>query len=84
MYHHTAPAHAHHATVPNQQRPQRHENGELEEAPPPSYEDAMADELAPVSGPRRDYAEERLAEQRANDGSGRVAAQGQGGNIGAV
>lgn len=26
-----------------------------DEAPPPSYEDAMADEMAPVDGPRRDY-----------------------------
>ncbi|KAF3484163.1 uncharacterized protein GIQ15_03487 [Arthroderma uncinatum] len=26
-----------------------------EEAPPPSYEDAMADALAPVDGPRREY-----------------------------
>ena len=57
-------------------------DGELDEAPPPSYEDAVADELAPVSGPRRDYAEELLAGQRTGDGSGRVAAQGR--NTGAV
>src|SRR5438045_8298156 len=25
------------------------------EEPPPSYEDAMANEIAPVDGPRRDY-----------------------------
>ncbi|EEQ33147.1 arrestin [Microsporum canis CBS 113480] len=28
---------------------------DYEEAPPPSYEDAMADALAPVDGPRREY-----------------------------
>jgi hypothetical protein len=27
----------------------------LDEAPPPSYEDAMADDFAPVDGPRREY-----------------------------
>ena len=59
-------------------------SSDFDDAPPPSYEDAMADELAPVSGPRRDYAEERLAEQRAGDGSGRVAAQGHGRDSGAV
>ena len=26
-----------------------------DDAPPPSYEDAMADDIAPVDGPRRDY-----------------------------
>lgn len=27
----------------------------MDEPPPPSYEDVMADDLAPVDGPRRDY-----------------------------
>ena len=71
-----------HYPLGQHERPQP-ENSEFGDAPP-SYEDAMADELAPVSGPRRDYAEERLAEQRASDGSRRVAAQGQGRNTGAV
>lgn len=29
--------------------------GESDEPPPPSYEDAMADDLGPVDGPRRHY-----------------------------
>ena len=29
----------------------------IPEEAPPSYEDALADELAPVDGPRRDYAQ---------------------------
>ena len=36
---------------------------------PPSYEDAMADDLAPVDGPRRDYATPSISSDRksAND-----------------
>ena len=29
--------------------------GNAEELPPPSYEDAIAEDIAPVDGPRRDY-----------------------------
>ena len=29
--------------------------GNPEEAPPPSYEDAIAEDIGPVDGPRRDY-----------------------------
>ena len=29
--------------------------GSPEEIPPPSYEDAIAEDIAPVDGPRRDY-----------------------------
>ena len=29
--------------------------GNLDELPPPSYEDAIAEDIGPVDGPRRDY-----------------------------
>lgn len=31
---------------------------DIPDVAPPSYEDAMADDLAPVDGPRRDYAQQ--------------------------
>ena len=40
------PSSWHHAATPNDN---------AQEEPPPSYEDAMAEDLAPVDGPRRNY-----------------------------
>ena len=39
---------------------------------PPSYEDAMADEIGPVDGPRRDYSQNVGVEDRKDGDSGRL------------
>ena len=36
-------------------QPSNHSLGAIPDEPPPSYEDAMAEDLAPVDGPRREY-----------------------------
>ncbi|MCJ1272807.1 hypothetical protein MMC21_000596 [Puttea exsequens] len=47
-----------------QQQPQQQSDhiepspGDIPDEAPPSYEDAMADELAPIDGPRRNYAQD--------------------------
>ena len=57
--------------------------GEREEAPPPSYEDAIAEDIGPVDGPRRDYLQpERtmsVGERKRNGLGGRWGGSGSGG-----
>ena len=40
------------------------------DAPPPSYEDAIAEDLAPVDGPRRDYHQPSITPQSSGQSSG--------------
>ncbi|KAF1812149.1 hypothetical protein P152DRAFT_473873 [Eremomyces bilateralis CBS 781.70] len=44
------------APLPPQRRPVPDPNAQYDEAPPPSYEDAIAQDLPPIDGPRPDYA----------------------------
>lgn len=39
----------------------------MEEAPPPSYEDAIAEDIGPVDGPRRDYQQPEVTRPVGNE-----------------
>lgn len=62
---------------PSSPRPPQPPGGDDEEAPP-SYEDAMADEIAPVDGPRRDYSVPAPETDRRDSGFGLDSKGGSG------
>lgn len=59
------------------QPPAQAQSGHVEPSPsdipdeaPPSYEDAMADDLAPIDGPRRDYHQQATSTPPGSSGKG--------------
>jgi hypothetical protein len=60
-------------------RPPQTPDGVDDDEAPPSYEDAMADEMAPVDGPRRDYNIPTAPPDRRDSGFGVDSKGGSGG-----
>lgn len=77
-----APAGIANSYYPNS-RPSQPPEGVDDDEAPPSYEDAMADEIAPVDGPRRDYSVPTPSDRRDSgfgvDSKGESGAGGGGG-----